>query len=572
MSNSIKIPANDGEQHFDLTSWSIFIFALSLIVLCLAQVIYRLNLPTDGWSAQPNFFGPEQRLVFDRNLSSLNSPLSSGDVLLAVQGQPVEEILQHALMASPQPPPNWKLGQTIDYTVGRDGKTLTVQVQLDQRPAWPVISSVPGTLVNDPSVFPSLLIGLFLFLLRPRNRAARLLLLITAGFFASDAISHPVSGMLIGVTDLFYVGAYWPALFFDTLIWNFIIGPIYIHLFLVFPVRALPVRRYPRLTFAVLYSFAPAMLLLAFLLHAGNPLAFWSAWTTFSEVDYFMILGAVIVAMGHALLKEQEPTHRAQIRWVAAGTLVTSLGAVSGGLLAILGLQERYPFLSLFLFRLPFLAFPIGVAVAVLRHRMFDIDVIINRTLVYVPLTAILAGLFAASISLSQRLFISFTGQQSDVATVLTTLLVVAAFTPIKDRLQGLVDKRFKEGPDPSKRLRAFEQEVRTRVGAVESHQAVRRFLQEATLAFGATSGEGYIGSGSELKLVCAIGELKGDPALKAPIETDGQRFGVILLGQRAKGLSYGTEETDMLNQVASTVARAIQEDAEMVPAGGELS
>jgi hypothetical protein len=76
--------------------------------------------------------------------------------------------------------------------------------------------------------------------------------------------------------------------------------------------------------------------------------------------------------------------------------------------------------------------------------------------------------------------------------------------------------------------------------------------------------------SGSDLQLVSAIGELKGEPALKAPVETDGRRIGIIYLGQREKGMSYRNEESDLLKQVASTVARAIQEDAESTPAGGE--
>ena len=77
-----------------------------------------------------------------------------------------------------------------------------------------------------------------------------------------------------------------------------------------------------------------------------------------------------------------------------------------------------------------------------LTHHLFNIDVIINRTLVYIPLTAVLAGLCAASISVTQKLFTDATGQQSDAATVIMTLVVVAAFTLAKDRLQALVDKR----------------------------------------------------------------------------------------------------------------------------------
>lgn len=571
MSSRKNVPAPQSEQNFDLTSWFVLLFSLGIILLSLSQVLYRLGLPSDGWSAQPNIFGPEQRYVFERNVSSFTSPLHGGDVLLAVEGRPVEQILQQALTLDPHPPSNWKVGGSIDYTVWRDGGTRTVSVLVELRPAWIVPSSIYGTLLTDPSVIPSLLIGLFLFALRPRNRAARLLLVLTTCFFASDGIGHPAGGLQIGVSDLFYTAAYWPALFFDKLIWNFIIAPIYIHLFLVFPVPAWPIRRYPRLTLSAIYLLAPGMMLLAYILNAGQPLAFWGAWSTFSEIDYFLVLGAVILVMAHTLLRERDPMHRAQIRWVATGTLITSLGAVSGGVLAILGIQDQYPLLSLILYRLPFLAFPAGVAVAVLRHRMFDINVIINRTLVYVPLTAILAGIYAASITISQKLFISLTGQQSDAAAVLTTLLVVAAFTPIKDRLQALVDTRFKEAPDPCKRLRNFDIEVKTRVESVETRQAMRRLLQEATSAFDATSGEAYVGNGSDLELVSSIGELKGEPELKTPVEFDGRAIGVIYLGRRGKGIGYRTEESETLKQVAATVAKAIQEDMTLYRSGAPV-
>ena len=73
---------------------------------------------------------------------------------------------------------------------------------------------------------------------------------------------------------------------------------------------------------------------------------------------------------------------------------------------------------------------PLSTGVAVLRYRLWDIDLIINRTLVYGSLTAILGGLFSASTTLSQRVFVALTGEKSDAAFALTTLVVVSLFTP----------------------------------------------------------------------------------------------------------------------------------------------
>src|SRR5207248_2881004 len=113
----------------------------------------------------------------------------------------------------------------------------------------------------------------------------------------------------------------------------------------------------------------------------------------------------------------------------------------------------------------------VGIGVGILRHRLYDIDVIIRRTLIYVPLTGVVAGLYAGSVALLQKLFVAFTGEKSDAAIVITTLLLAATFTPIKNSLQALVDKRFKEAPDSMKKLKAFSQYVESVAEAVSIEQ-----------------------------------------------------------------------------------------------------
>lgn len=87
---------------------------------------------------------------------------------------------------------------------------------------------------------------------------------------------------------------------------------------------------------------------------------------------------------------------------------------------------------------------PIAVGVAVTRYRLYEIDHLINRTLVYVPLTALLAGLYAATVTLLQRAFQALTGDRSDAAIIITTLILAAVFTPIRKWLEAIVERRFK--------------------------------------------------------------------------------------------------------------------------------
>jgi hypothetical protein len=89
-------------------------------------------------------------------------------------------------------------------------------------------------------------------------------------------------------------------------------------------------------------------------------------------------------------------------------------------------------------------AMPVAIAIAVLRHRLYDIDELIGRTFVYGALTAILAGVYAASLKLLQEVFLQVTGSESDGAVILSTLVTAASFAPVRKALDAVLDRRFK--------------------------------------------------------------------------------------------------------------------------------
>jgi hypothetical protein len=106
--------------------------------------------------------------------------------------------------------------------------------------------------------------------------------------------------------------------------------------------------------------------------------------------------------------------------------------------------------------------FPMAIGIAVLRYHLYNIDRIINRTLVYGSLTATLVGLYFGGIVVLQRLFVLLTGEKSTLAVVASTLLIAALFNPLRRRIQSFIDRSFYHGKyDAAKTLEGFSVKLR---------------------------------------------------------------------------------------------------------------
>ncbi len=291
--------------------------------------------------------------------------------------------------------------------------------------------------------------------------------------------------MLLGLFDFYSVyglakpgSVPFPVVIYALVEWLWLptVGLLAIYLVLLFPDGRLPSRRWRPLawlsgTVIVLLGvdsvLAPGPL--TDLEGVRNPFGLEGAsWLVDAEIVLLLLFVACILASAVTLILRYRHSGgevRQQIKWIAlAGLFVglllsTVLGLIivsevmrgSGGPIP-LWLQGL-----LFVMLLSIAGVPVAIGVAVLKYRLYDIDVIINRALVYGSLTATLVLVYVASVASLQAALRALTGQESTLAIVTSTLAIAALFSPLRRRMQSFVDRRFyRRKYDAVKTLAAF--------------------------------------------------------------------------------------------------------------------
>ena len=178
--------------------------------------------------------------------------------------------------------------------------------------------------------------------------------------------------------------------------------------------------------------------------------SFVSIWPNLEVIVFLQ--GAVIGLLSqiYRYFRGSTPIQRQQTKWVLIGLsgplFVIFLWLVLGqpALNMLSGIQLLESIVSMpFVFTLLALLFPLTIAFSILRYRLWDIDLLIRRTLVYAVLTALLLLLYFGSVVLLQQAFRALTGQDSPIVIVISTLAIAALFNPLRSRVQDFIDRRF---------------------------------------------------------------------------------------------------------------------------------
>ncbi len=410
------------------------LLACGAVFLGVAFLLLHVLGPSDGARLAPgqSVWRPDGVVVTPLQPDGLRQ----GDVVVAVAGKSMDEWAQ-SLFDPRLARPQWHVGQTITYTVLRNGRSLHVPVILKPYPLGTIVLQEWSTILYA-LVF--LLVAVFVFLLRSGEPAARVQLLM-----ASSMVGATTWSFGLQVSDLVNGIGFW--LYKATTLGIFLLFWISIlHFCLIFPrphTITVKWRALMPLLYTLPYAAALASILGVWFL-ASNTLDWIGHWTVAENI--FPPISAVLalILMMWAYRTARNTAERQKIRWIVyAGLLSAGGGLLLWQIPNLLG----DPILSTNTLGLLVLPYPFALAIAILRHHLFDITIIINRTLVYGTLTVSVVALYIVIVSMTSLLLHP---SSTFLPSLLATGLVAVLFQPLHARLQRVINRlMYGERDDP---------------------------------------------------------------------------------------------------------------------------
>lgn len=561
-----------------------FFFGLWVTAIAAAMIVGATRLPYEP------FLGMSERSLavglLDPGGPAAEAGLRVGDRILSVNGRSTEGIC----------------GLTFPLRSSRPGEPIQLEVARDDGPAQ-AVTLVPTTLPPAETSWNlaqavASLIAIFvgsLTLLR------RVRVLTFVFFLICLALS-----LLLFFPYVPPVPFFWAIANVGKLMLAALVPSLFLHFFLLFPYERPVLRKHPGLT-RLLY--APALLFFGVSLSAT--IGIWPDRIGGAMRDLGEILpSAAFVAsfVGSAILfvrayrKTSLPSIRQKLRVALWGTIAALLPIV-----AVLGIYSLYPGHPVPVDRLAVLALvllPVGFAYAIVKHGVFDIELIVKRSLVVTGVSAVLVLLYFLSYFLLRALLHTVTALSGTLVSVVSFVFVIIIFSPIRGHLQDLVDRSvYPERFASRRRLREFARNL-PRLSSED--EIVRASLQSVAASLGVERGAYFPGTDpaagpsfswgvtqrdqqsmrlgtalrnpifrrgeallrEEVEAEIPYGYLPPDEiatlsrleaCVVVPITTGSRHFGIAVFGSRLDGDSYGGSDLEILDSLATQTALAME-------------
>lgn len=445
-----------------LTSKALVFYAILCLCLSVGFITLHLSTPSDGARLQRgNTLFTSQGAILSPYTKD-NSLLKDGDILVAVQQISIKSRAE-AFFTPVALPKDWKIGKSIEYTLIREGKEVKINVAQVQLPLRAILAENWGLILF---ILVSQGVSGFIFFQKRADPAAQ------AFFIWAFSGSHSYSwAFFLQASDLVGGVGFWAFRLAATGLW-LVFWVAEIHMLLVFP-RPLLTPKTVRKTLLLLYA-SPFVLFgsyvgAAFLL-VPDILTWWNTWSNGEFIIAAIYTLPAVVLMFVQYTTARSYADKKKVRLLIYGALVsTFLGQV---LYFLPGLFLNRTFLNpngLGLVGFPFI---FGIAIAIWRYHLFDIDVIIRKTMVYSILTTLLGLLYFGGVALLQNIVSTYgratdasfpvSAYPSSIIIVLTTLAIAILFNPLRRRIQEFIDRRFyRQKYDAEKALAGFAEITR---------------------------------------------------------------------------------------------------------------
>jgi hypothetical protein len=280
-----------------------------------------------------------------------------------------------------------------------------------------------------------------------------------------------------------------------------------------------------------------------------------------------ILLGAAALGTAVAIAlrryHDADQDGRRQLRWYAWAAALTAVASVPLLLLWAFGsaTDSRWGELVGTVFFVVLALIPTATAIAILRYRLYAIDRVVNHTLIYGALSAILAGVVAALVTLTQRLLTSVSGGPSDVVLVLVALVATTMVTPLKNRLTAVVDRHVRwESP-----VAPFREQLQQALPLIDPEGALGRFHEVGRAALSPAWSEARVRSGEGWRVVASAGGPAGTPAVRIAVRSTRRAIADLRLGPPADGTPYAEHQVEELRAVAALLGRTLRDP---MPAG----